>query len=75
MSKDLKFLKQFLLTKNTPNLMLDIINGGVSYKSVEVISKLYRSYVRSHLVYCIQFWTPINVKYAAMPDGVQRRAT
>ena len=54
-SKDLKFSKQCLLEKNKANLMLGIINRGVSYKSAEVISKLYRSYVRPHLKYCIQF--------------------
>ena len=50
------------LAKNKANLMLDIINRGISYKSVEVISKLYTSNVRPHLAYCIQFWTPVNVK-------------
>ena len=75
MSKDLKFSKQRLLAKNKDNLMLGTINRGVSYKSAEVISKLYRSYVRPHLEYCIQFWTPLNVKDADMPEGVQRRAT
>ena len=39
MSKDVKFSKQCLLEKNKSNLMLGIINSGVSYKSVEVISK------------------------------------
>ena len=38
MSKDLKFSKQCVLT----NLILGIINRRVSYKSAEVISKLYR---------------------------------
>ena len=55
--------------------MLGIIKRGVSYKSAEVISKLYRSYVRPHLEYCIQFWSPTNVKDADMLEGVQRRAT
>ena len=49
--------------------MLGIINKGVSYKSAEVISKLYRVYVRPHLEYCIQFWTPIKVKDADMLQG------
>ena len=35
MSKDLKLSKQCLLAKNKANLMLGIINGGVSYKSAE----------------------------------------
>ena len=65
MSKGLKFPKQCLLAKNKANLMLDIINKGVSYKSTEVISKLYGSYVRPHLQYCIRFWTPINNRRGA----------
>ena len=51
--------------------MLSIINRGVSYKPAEVISKLYRPYIE----YCIQFWTPINVKDADLLEGVQRRST
>ena len=65
MSKDLKFSKQFLLAKNKANLMLDIINRGVSYKFAEVY-KLYRAYVRPHLESCIQFWSLTNVKDADM---------
>ena len=61
--------------KNKANLMLGIISRGVSYKSAEVISKLYRAYVRPHLEYCIQFWSPINVKDADKLEGVQRRTT
>ena len=75
MSKDLKFPKQCLLTKNKGNLMLGKINRGVSYKSAEVVSKLYRSYVRSHLDSCIQFWSPMNVKDTDILEGVQRRPT
>ena len=67
--KDLKFSKQCLLAKNNVNLMLRIINRGVSYKSAEVISKLYRSFVRPHLEYCIQFWSLINVIDADMLEG------
>ena len=55
MFKDLKFSKRCLLAKNNANLMLVIIKRGVSHKSAEVISKLYRSYVRPPLDYCIQF--------------------
>ena len=52
-TKDLKFSRQCLMAKNKANSMLGIINRGVSYKASEVISKLYRSYVRPHLEYCI----------------------
>ena len=75
MFKDLKLSKQCLLVKNKANLMLGVINRGVSYKSAEVISKLYRSYIRPHLEYCIHFWSPINVKGEDMLQGLQKRAT
>ena len=76
MSKDFKFLKQYLMAKkNKANLMLGIIKRGISYKSAEIILKLYRSYVRPHLEFCIQFWSPINEKDEDMLEGVQRRAT
>ena len=55
--------------------MLYIINRGLSYKSTEVISKLYRSYVRPHLEYSTKFWSPINEKDADMLEGLHRRAT
>ena len=71
----MKFSKQCMLEKYKANSMLSIINRWVLYKSAEVISKLYRIFVRPHLEYCIQFWIPINVKYIDMLEGVQRRAT
>ena len=55
--------------------MLVIINRGLSHKSAELVSKLYRSYVISHLEHCIPFQTPINLKDADMIEGLQRRAT
>ena len=67
--------KQCLMAKNKANLILGIINRGVSHQSSKVISKLYTSYVRLHLEYCIQFWSPINEKDPDMLEGVQRRAT
>ena len=50
------------MEKKKANLMLGIINRGVFYKSAEVIPKLNRP----HIKYCIQFWTPINVKDVVM---------
>ena len=75
MPKDLKFSKYCLLTKNKYNIMFGIINRVVSYKYAEVMSKLYRSYVRLHLECCIQFWSSVNEKHVDMLEGVQRRAS
>ena len=63
------------VAKNKANLILSLINRGVLYQSTEVVPKLYRLYVRPHLVYCIQFWSLINEKAADMLEAIQRRAT
>ena len=74
-SNDLKSSSQCLAVKNKANRILGIINRGVSFKSEEVIRKLYTSYVRPHLEYCIQFWSPYLIKDIDMLEAVQRRAT
>ena len=40
-----QLMEEVIWSFNKANLMLVIINRGVSYKSAEVISELYRSYV------------------------------
>ena len=40
MSKDLKFSKQYILAKNKTNLMLGIINRGISYKSANYLDHM-----------------------------------
>ena len=51
--------------------MLGIISRGVLHKPAELMSKLYRSYVRPPLEYCIQFWSPRNVEEADMLEWVR----
>ena len=58
------------MTKNKANSMFKEYR-----KSSEMILKLYRSYVKLNLKFCILFWIPINVKDADMLEGVQRRVT
>lgn len=74
-SQDLKAHKQSIEARNKANRMLGIINRNVSYKSKEVITKLYNSYVRPHLEYCIQAWRPYHRYDINMLESVQRRAT
>ena len=55
--------------------MLGFIARNVSYKSKEVIKKLYIAYVRPHLEYCVQAWSPHYRQDLDMLESVQRRAT
>ena len=55
--------------------MLGAINRNVFYKSEEVITKLYCAYVRPHLEYCVQAWSPIYEKDYWLLERVQKRAT
>ena len=70
-SNDLKTHRQCVEASR----MLAIINKNVSYKSKEVITKLYNSYVRPHLEYCIQAWRPYHRCDIDMLETVQRRVT
>ena len=74
-SSDLKNSAQCISAKNKANKMLGIINRGISYKSEDVIRKLYTTYVRPLLEYCVQFWSPYLIKDIDMIESVQRRAT
>ena len=55
--------------------MLGPINRNVSYKSAEIITKLYVAYVRPHLEYCVQAWSPTYEKDCWLLERVQKRAT
>ena len=57
LSNDMKFHEQCLEARNKSSKMLGIINRNVSYKSKEVITKLFSSYVGPHLEYCAQAWS------------------
>ena len=74
-SSNLKVANQCLEARNKANKMLGIINRNVVYKSKEVVSKLYNSYVRPILEYCAQVWAPYLRKDIDMLERVQRRAT
>ena len=57
------------------NSMLGIIRKGIENKSASVILPLYKSLVRPHLEYCVQFWSPYLQKDIMEMEKVQRRAT
>ena len=71
----LKFSRQCLEARNKANRMLGFISRNVAHKSKEVIKTLYNAYVRPHLEYCVQAWSPHFQKDLVMLEKVQRRAT
>ena len=54
--------------------MLGIIKHKITYKSKDVIVKLYKTLVRPHLEFCIQFWSQSLAGEKKMIKSVQRRA-
>lgn len=67
--------EQVLEARKKALRMLGAINRNVSYKNSVVISKLYCAYVRPHLEYCIQAWSPTFEKDCLLLERVQKRAT
>eukprot|EP00061_Rhincodon_typus_P001620 g15291.t1 len=55
--------------------VLAFINRGIEFKSRDVILQLYKSLVRPHLEYCVQFWSPHYRKGVEALEKVQRRFT
>lgn len=40
------------------NKIMGMIERNITWKTKEVVTRLYKSLVRRHLEYCIQFWSP-----------------
>ena len=55
--------------------MLAFIGRGIEYKSRSLMLQLYRTLVRPHLEYCVQFWSPYYRKDVESLERVQRRFT
>ena len=57
------------------NRVLGCIRRGINYKSKEVVLTLYRTLVRPHLEYYVQFWSPQPRKNIAAIERVQCSVT
>ncbi len=55
--------------------MMGLIKIIFSFKNKDVVLPLYNSFVRPHLEYAVQFWSPEHAKDIATKLGVQRQAT
>jgi len=74
-SKDLKVSKQCSAAYSKANKMLGVINRTITYKSTDIMLRLYKSVVRPHLEYCTSAWSPHYVKDKELIERIQHRFT
>ena len=74
-SNDLSFSKYICNAAAKANRVLGLIRKTFSYVSKESFLTLYKTYVRPHLEYCVQVWSPYLKKDIDVLEKVQRRAT
>ena len=74
-TKDLKWQRQTEKSCRTANKVLGFIARNFSHKSRELIFPLYKSLVRPHLEYAVQFWSPHQRRDIGKMERVQRKAT
>lgn len=74
-TESLKPSIQCTTSANKANRALGFIKINFTYKSKDIIIPLYKSIVRPHLEYAVQFWSPYLVKDINKLESVQRRAT
>ena len=55
--------------------MLAFIGRGIEFKNWQVMLTLYRTLVRPHLEYSVQFWSPHYQKDVEALERVQKRFT
>ena len=54
--------------------MLGKISRNLGHKLPEIMKRLYTPFVRPHLDWAIQFWSPNYIKAQNLLDRVQRQA-
>ena len=74
-TKDLKWQKHTEKSCKTANRVLGFIDRNFRYKKIELILPLYKSQVRPHLEYEVQFWSPHLRRDIDKIKNIQRRAT
>ena len=74
-SHDMKPSRQCQLAYTKASRVLGMIRRTVSYKSRDVLLRLYKSLVRPHLEYCISAWSPYYSKDKQLLERVQHRFT
>src|SRR5215813_14170024 len=73
--KDLKFSCHCSAVVKKANRMLGFIKSSISSRKKDVFLPLYKSLVRPHLEYAVQFWSPHYRRDIGCIEKVQKRAT
>ena len=74
-SDDLSFSKHIAKCAAKANSMLGVIKRCFDYLDIDSFLALYKSFVRPHLEYCVQAWSPHLERDKQVLEKVQRRAT
>ena len=74
-SKDLKWTKQCIEAERKAQKLIGYIKRQFSSRNKEIVIPLYKSIVRPHLEYAVQFWAPSLRKDIDRLEAVQARAT
>jgi len=74
-TSDLKFKKQCQEACKKANRALGFVARHFDFKSKEILLPLYKSIVRPHLEYAVQFWSPYTREDIERMKRVHQRAT
>ena len=74
-TNDLKHEKQVIAASQRAMAVLCSVRRAFVRFDIETFSIIYTSYIRPHLEYCIQAWSPYYAKDILLLEKVQRRAT
>ena len=72
-TRDLKWQKQTAKRRKTATRVLGLIARNINYRSTELMLPLYKSLVRPHLEYAVQFWLQHIRRDIDKIERVQRR--
>jgi len=74
-TSDLKPSLQCVKAANKVMSVLGMVRRNFKRLDVEGFRVIYKGYIRPHLEYCIQAWSPFLVKDKLVLENVQLRAT